>query len=122
MEQTLASMSSAIVETWLADADATSLTQVSANGDWIESRTNDPDATTKSAWRLFSGAHAPKEMGAGFPVLDPKATYIFIDDFGGEFRFCRLDLVNATALHETWANDDSTWPDVGSNATFTRVT
>jgi hypothetical protein len=95
-----------IIGTWSNDADAKARVQVKAGGAWIDSRTDDPTATSKSAWRLFSGAHPPKEFPTG-ETLNAKGAYIEVNDGGGEWRFYGLDLVNAKALDLTDLSDSS---------------
>jgi hypothetical protein len=102
-----------VVGTWSNDADAKALVQMKAGGTWIDSRTDNPGAASKSAWRLFFGAHPPKAFPTG-ETLSAKGAYIEVNDFGGEYRFYGLDLVTAKTLHLTDLSDSS-------KLTYTRV-
>jgi hypothetical protein len=95
-----------IVGVWRSTDDARSSVEVKADGTWIDRYQGDASATTKSHWRVFSGAHPPKD--AADQTLDPKSTYLEVNDASGEPLFYGLDQVSAKFLELTYLSRGNT--------------
>ncbi len=85
-----------MVGRWRSVDDVRSRVEIRADGSWIDSYAGMPSATSRSSWRLFSGAHPPKE--ATGQALDAKSTYLEVTDKDAGPLFYELELVNAKSL------------------------